>query len=94
MPSASVNSESFNLCVSYFVVGWWHLFSFPWSHGFNVEQTSFVLPIHIILTYLRRTLLTLVLVLGLCFFAGGMRFSEQGFDTGVRVSFTMYDKLM
>jgi hypothetical protein len=22
----------------------------------------------------------LVLVLGLCFFAGGMRFSEQGFD--------------
>jgi hypothetical protein len=54
--STSVNSESFNQRVSHFIVIWWHLFSYPSSHWVNVEQTPFVLPIHITLIYLRSTL--------------------------------------
>lgn len=55
----------------------------------NSEQTTFVI-FTLYAQHSRFDAIILVLILGLCFFAGGLRFSEQGFDASEIQSTTHY----
>lgn len=63
-------------------------YNFDSGRGYP-EQTAFV-KFTLYAQHSRLDAIILVLILGLCFFAGGLRFSEQGFDASeITIDYTM-----
>ena len=72
------------------IVWWLHWYVY-YSGGIDSQQSTYAPNHHFVPSDSIFIIVMLVLVLGMCFFTGGLKYSEQGFGASTSGSWSMHD---